>query len=194
MQETWVQSLGREDPWRRKWQPTPVFLPGKFHGQRSLEGYSPWGHKKNQTWLNNNNNLTKQLNNNNFRTCPKMCANKVYYLRMMKQAKKKTNLKFFLVKISWKTNKTIICPGIYIKNCLPFWSERNKPDKSQGKLFHRSLFCYWFSIWEKAELCLNLCAFWQGKIMVCVCLYVFLSEYLPWLGSGILSTIWLVHT
>ena len=28
-------------PWRRKWHPTPVFLPGKFHGQRSLEGYSP---------------------------------------------------------------------------------------------------------------------------------------------------------
>ena len=33
-------------PWRRKWQPTPVFLPGKFHGQRSLVGYSPWGHKE----------------------------------------------------------------------------------------------------------------------------------------------------
>ena len=31
--------------WRRKWQPTPVFLPEKSHGQRSLEGYSPWGHK-----------------------------------------------------------------------------------------------------------------------------------------------------
>ena len=30
-------------PWRRKWQPTPVFLPGKFQGQRSLEGCSPWG-------------------------------------------------------------------------------------------------------------------------------------------------------
>ena len=29
--------------WRRKWQPTPVFLPGKFHGQRSLAGYRPWG-------------------------------------------------------------------------------------------------------------------------------------------------------
>ena len=39
-QETWVQSLGQEDPWRRKWQPTPVFLPGKSHGRRSLEGYS----------------------------------------------------------------------------------------------------------------------------------------------------------
>ena len=33
-------------PWRRKWQPTPVFLPGEFHGQRSLAGYSPWGHKE----------------------------------------------------------------------------------------------------------------------------------------------------
>ena len=43
MWETRVQSLGREDPWRRKWQPTPVFLPGKFHGQRSLVGDNPWG-------------------------------------------------------------------------------------------------------------------------------------------------------
>ena len=39
--------LGQEDiPWRRKWQPTPVFLPGQSHGQRSLAGYSPWGHKE----------------------------------------------------------------------------------------------------------------------------------------------------
>ena len=36
MQETQIQSLGWEDPWRREWLPTPVFLPGKFHGQRSL--------------------------------------------------------------------------------------------------------------------------------------------------------------
>ena len=33
-------------PWRRKWQPTPVFLPGEFHGQRSLVGYSPWNCKE----------------------------------------------------------------------------------------------------------------------------------------------------
>ena len=33
-------------PWRRKWQPTPVFLPGESHGQRSLESYSPWGCKE----------------------------------------------------------------------------------------------------------------------------------------------------
>ena len=47
--ETRVQSLGWEDPWRRKWQPTPVLLPGKSHGWRSLAGYSPWGHKESDT-------------------------------------------------------------------------------------------------------------------------------------------------
>ena len=37
--------------WSRKWQPTRVFLPGKFHGKRSLAGYSPWGHKESDmTW------------------------------------------------------------------------------------------------------------------------------------------------
>ena len=41
-QETWVPSLDWEDPCRRKWQPAPVFLLGKFHGQRSLTSYSPW--------------------------------------------------------------------------------------------------------------------------------------------------------
>ena len=44
-QETQVQSLSQEDP-LEKGQPTPVFLPGKFHGQRSLAGYSPWGLKE----------------------------------------------------------------------------------------------------------------------------------------------------
>ena len=38
-----IPGLGRL-PKSRKWQPIPVFLPGKFHGQRSLVGYSPWGH------------------------------------------------------------------------------------------------------------------------------------------------------
>ena len=39
--EIWVQSLDGKIPWRRKQQPTPVLLPGEFHGQRNLEGYSP---------------------------------------------------------------------------------------------------------------------------------------------------------
>ena len=39
--------------WRRAWQPTPIFLPGEFHGQWSLAGYSPWGHKELDTaeWI-----------------------------------------------------------------------------------------------------------------------------------------------
>ena len=46
MEETGVQSLGWEDaPGGRKWQPSPVFLPGESHGQRSLAGYSPWSRK-----------------------------------------------------------------------------------------------------------------------------------------------------
>ena len=40
--DLWV----RKSPWRRKWQPTPVFLPGKSHGQRSLAGYSSRSHKR----------------------------------------------------------------------------------------------------------------------------------------------------
>ena len=42
MLDPWVRKI----PWRKEWQPTLVFLPGEFHGQRSLEGYSPWGHKE----------------------------------------------------------------------------------------------------------------------------------------------------
>ena len=46
MQETQVPSLVRKIPWRRAWQPTPIFLPGKCHGPRSLVGYSPWDHSQ----------------------------------------------------------------------------------------------------------------------------------------------------
>ena len=45
MQETRIWFLVGKIPWRRKRQPTPVFLPGESRGQRSLEGYSPQGHK-----------------------------------------------------------------------------------------------------------------------------------------------------
>ena len=47
------RSCIRKIPWRRKWLPIPVFLPGEFHGQRNLAGYSAWGRKKSDTteWL-----------------------------------------------------------------------------------------------------------------------------------------------
>ena len=41
--------LGRDYPWRKEWQPTPVFLPGKSHGQRNLVGHSLWGCKDSDT-------------------------------------------------------------------------------------------------------------------------------------------------
>ena len=50
MQETRVLSLGQEMPWRRKWQPTPVFLPGEFNGQRILQA-TVYGVTKSQTGL-----------------------------------------------------------------------------------------------------------------------------------------------
>ena len=40
--DDWAEKI----PWRRVWQPTLVFLPGKSHGQKSLVGYSPWGPKR----------------------------------------------------------------------------------------------------------------------------------------------------
>jgi len=43
----WVRKI----LWRRKWQPTPAFLPRKFHGQRSLTGYSPWDHRVGYDWV-----------------------------------------------------------------------------------------------------------------------------------------------
>ena len=57
MFDPWVGKI----PWRRKWQPTPVFLPGEFHGQRSLADYNPWGCKESDT--------TERLNNNNWLVC-----------------------------------------------------------------------------------------------------------------------------
>ena len=42
MLDSWIGKI----PWRRVWQPTPVFLPGEFHEQRCLASYSPWGHKE----------------------------------------------------------------------------------------------------------------------------------------------------
>ena len=46
MQETRLNPWAGKIPWRRKWQPIPVFLPGQSHGQRNLAGYSPWSHKE----------------------------------------------------------------------------------------------------------------------------------------------------
>ena len=49
VQETWVRSLGQEDPLEKEMATHSIFLPGEFHGQRILVGYSPWGPKELET-------------------------------------------------------------------------------------------------------------------------------------------------
>ena len=53
MWATWVWSLGQTNPLEKNWQPTPVFLLGESHGQRSLEDYSPWAYKVGHGWAIN---------------------------------------------------------------------------------------------------------------------------------------------
>ena len=69
-----------EDVWRfredlRKWQPTPVLLPGKSHGWRSLVGYSPWGHKESDTteWRHINEILSFLIGSKVFYALPLVC-------------------------------------------------------------------------------------------------------------------------
>ena len=87
--DPWIWKI----PWSRKWQPTPVFLPGKFYRQRSLAGFSPWGRVNMTEWLSTHKNthilgikfsfpwpwLTGRpiLNNNSsmHRICSLLCLN-----------------------------------------------------------------------------------------------------------------------
>ena len=67
VQEIWVQSLDWEDPLEKQMATTPVFLPGKSHGQSNLVGYSPWGCKESDTIerLTSNQNFMGILENGN---------------------------------------------------------------------------------------------------------------------------------
>ena len=55
--DPWVRKI----PWSRKWQSTPVFFPGKSHGQRNPVSYSPWGHK--QSDASEHHSIHIQINN-----------------------------------------------------------------------------------------------------------------------------------
>ena len=79
--DPWVRKI----PWRRAWQPTPVFLPREFHGERSLAGYSLWGRKDSDmtertwhavrvikgNWFNAISNLMKFINHRKESYCSK---------------------------------------------------------------------------------------------------------------------------
>ena len=66
MQETVFHPWVGKIPWRKKWQPTPVFLPGKSHGRRSLIGYCPWGRKESDT--------TERLHCTSLHFFPELCC------------------------------------------------------------------------------------------------------------------------
>ena len=72
---TWLQWL----PWRRKWQPTPVLLPRKFHGWGSLVGYSPWGRKELDTTERVHHNDTTMVAHSQVRTSGRSTV-LVYYV------------------------------------------------------------------------------------------------------------------
>ena len=97
MRENEVHPWVRKISWRRKWQPTPVFLPGESHAQRSLAGYSPWGHKE-LTWL-------KWLN-----THPGLCSIQLS-LRFLKSSQRTWN---------WKSSWNIRVSGPCMAH-LFFW-------------------------------------------------------------------------
>ena len=78
----------RKTPW--KWQPTPVFLPEKFHGEMSLVGYSPWGCKDSGTTVIEHTCITKQ--------------NKIKQNKNKKKKKKKKQMKSQIIKMTVARN------------------------------------------------------------------------------------------
>ena len=60
--DPWVRKI----PWRRAWQPTPLFLPGEFHGERNLVGYNPYGRKELDTTAYTHVHQAKALSRHDF--------------------------------------------------------------------------------------------------------------------------------
>ena len=89
---SWVRKI----PWRRKWLLTPVYLPGEFHGQKSLAGYSSWGRKE----LDTTEPLTLSLSyiwreksiHNPITRCQSFWATSLYYLPYLSTEHSNTNL------------------------------------------------------------------------------------------------------
>ena len=64
--DPWVRKIS----WNRKWQPTPVFLPGRFRGQRCLTGYSPWGGKESDMTEHVGTHVRARTHTHTLSTCP----------------------------------------------------------------------------------------------------------------------------
>ena len=122
-QETWVLSLGGKDPWRRKWQPTPVFLLGKSHGQRSLTRCSPRGPK--------DLDMTERLNTQSLA---------IYVLKANS---------VFTSAFQWKlvvTLQTLIVKRTWVNLCFIYGNHSFEILSDAGRL--NILQCLWSSLWH----------------------------------------------
>ena len=115
MQETQVQSLGQEDPWRRGWLPSPVFLPGEFRGQRNLARYSPCSCKELD--------MTELDSHFHFFTIG------VIHIRMSIST---SPLKFFRLTWKHKRNSSNIRKKLASARVRGLWKEQGKGDSDPG--------------------------------------------------------------
>ena len=111
LQETLVPSLGQEDPWRREWLPTPVFLPGEFYGQRDPVGYSSWSCKEL--------NMTKATLHACTQDSIRMSCPSLYHtMANVKPIPPHQNLteSYFLSRVRWPEEKVSSYPGPSLLN------------------------------------------------------------------------------
>ena len=80
----------RKTPWRRKWQPTSLFLPRKSYGQRNLEGYSPWGHRVRHTRREQRPHMLRGAANTHTHTHTHTTQNSFKITRMMRTAEERS--------------------------------------------------------------------------------------------------------
>ena len=102
--DLWVGKI----PWRRKWQPTLVFLSGKSHKQRSLTGYSPWVHEESDS--------TEQLNNNN--PCGQQPTSWSSYFRLLRGCMTKVTM-VSEVRLSIASTTWMFCQQSLSDTALP---------------------------------------------------------------------------
>ena len=125
-QETQVQSLGWEDPLEKEWQPTPAFMPGKYHEQRSLTDYNPWGCKAlDDDWACTHIILINIAPNVFYKNCATMYN---YHQQSMKVPFSTSVPTYYVMKLlnlwqfdKWKVVFHVVVMWICLKSCISFY-------------------------------------------------------------------------
>ncbi len=127
MWETWVRSLGQEDPLEEEMATNPVFMPGKSHGPRSLVGYSPWGHKESDTTEQLSYALLCSRNEHSI-------ANQLYFSIILKISFLSLKIQTFATHITkepCKSNKEFLQTNQFLKQTILsfIWNLKNKTNE-----------------------------------------------------------------